>query len=63
MAFRSGTYIVPGARDLAGRGQGRLSTALTAPLTDAVEPVVLAVVARLASWGHECRRRLVPTSA
>ena len=44
-------------------GEVVLSTALTAPLTDAVEPVVLAVVARLARWGHECRRRLVPIGA
>jgi hydrogenase maturation protease len=40
-----------------------LSTALTPPLMDAVEPVVLAVVARLAEWGHECRRRLAPVNA
>jgi hydrogenase maturation protease len=39
------------------------STALTQSLEDAVEPVVLAVVARLARWGHECRRRPAPINA
>ena len=41
-------------------GEVVLSTVLTPPLQEAVEAVVLAVVARLASWGHECRRRPVP---
>jgi hydrogenase maturation protease len=44
-------------------GEVVLSTALTAPLEDAVEPVLLAVVDRLARWGHSCRRRMVPLGA
>ena len=44
-------------------GEVVLSTALTAPLEDAVDPVLLAVVARLAGWGHDCRRRMVPLGA
>jgi len=44
-------------------GEVVLSTELTASLEEAVEPVLLAVVARLASWGHECRRRMVPLGA
>jgi hydrogenase maturation protease len=43
-------------------GEVVLSTALTASLREAVEPVALAVVARLARWGHACRR-LVPADA
>lgn len=39
------------------------STVLTQSLEDAVEPVLLAVVARLARWGHECRRRPAPINA
>ncbi|MFI5209406.1 MAG: HyaD/HybD family hydrogenase maturation endopeptidase [Gemmatimonadales bacterium] len=44
-------------------GEVVLSTALTAPLEDAVDPVLLAVVARLARWGHDCQRRRVPLDA
>lgn len=44
-------------------GEVVLSTALTAPLEDAVDQVLLAVVARLARWGHDCRRRRVPLGA
>jgi hydrogenase maturation protease len=43
-------------------GEVVLSTALTASLEEAVDPVALAVVARLARWGHACRR-LVPADA
>jgi hydrogenase maturation protease len=44
-------------------GEVVLSLALTAPLADAVEPVLLAVVDRLARWGYLCRRRVVPLGA
>jgi len=44
-------------------GEVVLSTALTAPLEDAVEPVLLAVVDRLVRWGYPCRRRMVPLGA
>lgn len=44
-------------------GEVVLSTTLTSMLEDAVEPVLLAVVARLAGWGHECHRRTVPLGA
>jgi hydrogenase maturation protease len=44
-------------------GEVVLSTALTPALEDAVEPVLLAVVARLAGWGHECHRRMAPLGA
>jgi len=44
-------------------GQVVLSTSLTAALEAAVDPVVRAVIARLAAWGHECGRRPVPIDA
>ena len=40
-----------------------LSTELTPVLQDAVEAVLLAVVARLERWGHGCRRRVVTADA
>jgi hydrogenase maturation protease len=44
-------------------GEVVLSTFLTPPLADAVQPVLRAVLARLAAWGHSCLSRRVAASA